>query len=829
MGNAQTSPGILAVFSILILLPACGEDLPQLEPPNPAFTRFVEGGSLQRRSTESGFALGYIPSPIRPERHLFEREASASDPEYDMRDPNGDGNTSDGLLTPVRDQGGCGSCWAFASYGALESQLKQSWALALDFSEDNLKHLNGFDSGPCDGGNIDFSTAYLSRYDGPISEADDPYDDSAESEYCTGCAPVRYADSVVFLPTRAAVTDNAYIKQAVLEHGGLYASLYMDSPFYNDSDQTYCYDDPNDSYADSNHAVVIVGWDDDKYVGQAPPGGRYGAFIVRNSWSASWGEGGYFYVSYYDESIAFSSLAHFEDRAESDLAVDTAYTYDTLGWTGSIGYGDTVAWGANWFVPEQDEELAGVGFYATDSPTDYEVYVYENFDGSTFSDLTATAGGTVAYRGWHTVQLDTPVAVRTGDGFGIAVRFSNSDSTWPLPVEMPFAGYSSASTANPGEGYVSYEGSAWTDVTAISWCTECSVCIKALCRAPVPSIPLPAAEAYGRITGGDLTHVEEVRYSFQGISGQVILRYQAWDVDFAREVEILVNGQSAGFARVTANNSWGPMQSLLLPGGLVNDASENLLTFSNTYNPPKTYLWGVREVSVEAEVIPLPAPEAYGRITGGDQTHVQEVSYGFEGLSGEVELFYRAWDVDYANEVEILVNDHSLGFAPRTLNNSWGMTQSIVAPDEYVNDALANLLTFANTFNPPKTYLWGVKEVMSDAEVVPLPAAGAYGRISGGDHTHVQEVSYSFQGLAGAVTLTYEAWDVDYANEVQILVNGQPAGFAPVTSNNSWGPLRAIVLPDPFVHDASTNLLVFDNTYNPPNTYWWGVRNVAVE
>jgi len=119
-----------------------------------------------------------------------------SDTKYDMRDPDGDGNQADSLLTPVKAQGGCGSCWAFATYGSLESQIKEFLVVDEDFSEDNLKHRHGFDWGPCEGGNINMSSAYLSRYDGPISESDDPYDESPYSEYCIDCSPVRYIDNV---------------------------------------------------------------------------------------------------------------------------------------------------------------------------------------------------------------------------------------------------------------------------------------------------------------------------------------------------------------------------------------------------------------------------------------------------------------------------------------------------------------------------------------------------------------------------------------------------------------------------------------------------------
>jgi len=66
---------------------------------------------------------------------------------------------------------------AFATYGSLESNLlpDATW----DFSENNLKNTHGFDWSYCDGGNGDISTAYLARWNGPITETDDPYNASS--------------------------------------------------------------------------------------------------------------------------------------------------------------------------------------------------------------------------------------------------------------------------------------------------------------------------------------------------------------------------------------------------------------------------------------------------------------------------------------------------------------------------------------------------------------------------------------------------------------------------------------------------------------------------
>ena len=441
-----------------------------MAPINPLFS------SPSRQQGVNNFSTGYREGPVIPETHkpsdLPEKLGAAlTDPKYDLRDPDLDGNLDDSLVSPVKDQSNCGSCWTFATYGSLESHLIKSESTLYDFSEDNLKHLHGFDWGPCDGGNASLSSAYLSRFSGPISEADDPYDFSETSTYCTDCDPVRYADNHIFLPGRASSLDIDYLKQALLDYGALHTSYYHSNSYYNSTDHTYYYS----GSSDSNHAVTIVGWDDNKVVSGAPGNG---AFIIKNSWGTSWGENGYFYISYYDTKAANSWNVAFTDINDaSTISFDTVYYYDTLGWVSSFGCGDGDDWGANIFTPTTDGILTGVGIYLTASNTAYEIYVYDDFNGSSFSTPLSSETGSKSYAGWYTIPLTTPVNITSGDSFGIVVRFNNGGIfNWPIPMEFAYPGYSSAASANPGESYYSCSGSTFIDLTGYD--STANFCIK---------------------------------------------------------------------------------------------------------------------------------------------------------------------------------------------------------------------------------------------------------------------------------------------------------------------------------------------------------------
>ena len=222
------------------------------------------------------------------------------------------------------------------------------------------------------------------------------------------------------------------------------------------------------------------------------------------------------------------------------------------------------------------------------------------------------------------------------------------------------------------------------------------------------TIPLPASGTYGWV-GGDPTQFNEVSFTFEGRSGDVIISYEGFDIDNKVEVGIFVNGQSIGNA-VGVNMDWGGEQNIIAPDSYVNDSTGNTLTFSNIYNPPNVYQWGVRNISiVEATTIPLPASGTYGWV-GGDPTQYNEVSFTFEGRSGDVIISYEAFDIDNKVEVGIFVNGQSIGNAVG-VNMDWGGEQNIIAPDSYVNDSTGNTLTFSNIYNPPNVYQWGVRNI----------------------------------------------------------------------------------------------------------------------
>ena len=320
------------------------------------------------------------------------------------------------------------------------------------------------------------STAYLARWSGPVDEASDPYNQFS------GTSPShlrlqKHVQDVYWLPPRGGPSDNHNIKWALTNYGGVFAVMSWHSENYDATYHTYYYD--GRAKIGDGHVITIVGWNDrfDKNLfggsSGVPPGD--GAFIVKNSWGASWGEHGYFYVSYYDSQFG-RSLAVF--TAEPTTNYNHVYQYDRLGMVNHVGFKSDTAWFANVFTAKANEQLSAVSFYTTRLNSRYNIYVYKDPSvGPMSSERYGETMGAIPAPGYHTVKLSTVVPLTDGHKFSVVVKLTTPGRNFPIPVEERQKGYSSAATARAGRGYASSDGTSWGDITQLD--DDTNVCLKA--------------------------------------------------------------------------------------------------------------------------------------------------------------------------------------------------------------------------------------------------------------------------------------------------------------------------------------------------------------
>lgn len=377
-----------------------------------------------------------------------------------------------GRVSEIRNQGSYGTCWAFAAISAMESAMLPERPML--FSVDHMTMSNSFDVNQYDGGEYTMGMAYLAAWQGPVFDKDDPYgDDKTDSSL----KPVMHAQEIRIIDGK----DYDGIKEAVFKYGGVQTSLYSNlkssqssSAYYNKETNSYCYI----GTAKSNHDVVIIGWDDNYPKENFPTKLEGdGAFICQNSWGENFGDGGVFYVSYYDSNIGTHNLVY--TGIESVDNFDNIYQSDLCGWVGKMGYDKEEIYGANVFTANGEEDIVATGFYATASDTEYAVYVVDDFKNeSSFINKKQVASGTLKHAGYYTVDFDEPLSVSEGDKYAVVLYIKTPGSTHPMAIEYYDSkkDYLRSVDLEDGEGYISYSGNTFINVKEKE---DCNLCIKA--------------------------------------------------------------------------------------------------------------------------------------------------------------------------------------------------------------------------------------------------------------------------------------------------------------------------------------------------------------
>jgi len=185
---------------------------------------------------------------------------------------------AEGAVTPVNNQGSCGSCWAFSVTGALEGQHFRKTGELISLSAQNLIDCDYRNNG-CTGGNFGWAFDYIKTNGGIDSASSYPY------EAATG--PCR------FNATNVAATDTGYMVIEAGDEEALKAAVAMVGPIAVGMDATRpdflfyskgVYIDPTCRVNNINHSALVVGYGTEEGIDY---------WLVKNSWGTSWGDMGY--------------------------------------------------------------------------------------------------------------------------------------------------------------------------------------------------------------------------------------------------------------------------------------------------------------------------------------------------------------------------------------------------------------------------------------------------------------------------------------------------------------------------------------------------------
>jgi C1A family cysteine protease len=386
----------------------------------------------------------------------------------------------DGLVTDIVDnQGMYGSCFAFAWLGAYENRLLadgkyedlSEWAFYKSFKRvyrdaDRTNDIASL---------ANFHTAVVPESEAPypedFGEYEVPYNIEDKSLYRLSDV---YFISGVGENTKESVTRRA--KDYLTRGYALVTSVYYDNGEmrYTDNYNGAWYVSENIHRQNKfiNHAVLIVGWDDNYSRNNFIDTPNHdGAWLVKNSWGTYFGDDGYYWLSYDDEMFLFSEMVAV-DITDASLC-NTVQSYWDYGWeysyynqhsnTALYGIPQKSVYQACVYTAPKDMDITAVSFFTVADNISYKVFITDSLDNFR-TNFYSVAAGTEETCGFHLVPTNK-YHVSAGETYTVVVYMEGAKDEYLVAQDSPYANdLPVAEPAAAGTCFVSADGSDWNDV-----------------------------------------------------------------------------------------------------------------------------------------------------------------------------------------------------------------------------------------------------------------------------------------------------------------------------------------------------------------------------
>ena len=377
----------------------------------------------------------------------------------------------------VKDQGETNACWAYSAstvfstnYNTIHGTNKQFSDLHMDYmTSKNYNSSTGFYRNADSGGNMEIALAYAMNGMGIALN-------SRGYKYPTKAYTDAKVSSYITLNT---IND---IKNYIHKYGVVSSQTYIDNyywSYFSSSDvlnnknlSYYC----NNNYAYPNHAITLIGWDDN-YVDNINFPGLKGAFKVLNSWGSEFGNNGTYYIFYDDIWVTYCLYGVMQTE---DPDYDHLYQYDTHGYVGDI-YSEGVydIYGGNVFKKQSNlnEKLTELEIYFSDFGL-ATIYINPNSSDLNIYNAPIQINYQINEIGYHTIKFSDPIGINSNE-FSVVVKYPGMN----VPTELPSYYYGSwlyNVSSEYGESFVSTDGVYFNDLR--EYFDAANVCIKAFTK-----------------------------------------------------------------------------------------------------------------------------------------------------------------------------------------------------------------------------------------------------------------------------------------------------------------------------------------------------------
>lgn len=212
-------------------------------------------------------------------------------------------------VTPVKYQGVCGSCWAFTSAAVCEANflIRKNWT--LDISEQHILDCAEAEQATYRGGQVvtvkNKAGSCQGGWYGPVFEYYKTHSAALENQvpyqykeaYCIPSRSTQY--KIVawgYVKPNAGIPEVREMKEALCKYGPIAACVKVTPAFQAYRSGIFDEFAECSGERDINHAITIVGWDDNK-----------GAYLVKNSWGTQWGDKGFVWIKYGCNNIGYGA------------------------------------------------------------------------------------------------------------------------------------------------------------------------------------------------------------------------------------------------------------------------------------------------------------------------------------------------------------------------------------------------------------------------------------------------------------------------------------------------------------------------------------------